>query len=396
MSNAVDDLLKLCSEAVPICLDNPTLSVEDVGKYAIGVGRRQDHKSECDKCHVLYKFNGSESFCPSCGTTSEDCADVAAVMEICQTKPAQMEPQINYNHQQEYKQLENLIFQYVGRGISPDIVKSAHAIYLKLKQPPNSYVFRGKGRLGIIGACIEYMCVAKHVHRSVHDIAQILGIEDCHVSRGIRQLSDFIDRGKLRITQIPKTHLDYINHYFYLLDIPTKFVSFVVDLISRAGEKNLHIICDSRMSTRCVGTIYMLVNRVPSLSSITKEIISTKCSISKTTFIKYYSMLCSNFILLRKVFKQHKIPMPITWKITHRRSITRKAAEKYQRVRSFTTPLDISSSPTCDSPSRASTESSSSPAPSMHLSRHTSFDCEQDYHTPDDHHVHALLDDASG
>jgi len=107
---------------------------------------------------------------------------------------------------------------------------------------------------------------------------------------------------------------DYIRRYFMLLNIPNKYQSFIIDIIERADKKYLHINNESRGSTKCIGAIYMLCSRIPELYYITRDIISRECKISKTSFIKYYAMLYANGMLLKKIFRKHKIPMPIEWK----------------------------------------------------------------------------------
>ena len=58
----------------------------------------------------------------------------------------------------------------------------------------------------------------------------------------------------------------------------------------------------------------MLVMRVK-LTSISPDDIAKECSISKTTFKRYYKLLCDNHLKLKKVFKIHRIPMDKQWQI---------------------------------------------------------------------------------
>jgi hypothetical protein len=88
-----------------------------------------------------------------------------------------------------------------------------------------------------------------------------------------------------------------------------------MDIIDRTELKNIHIKNDSRTTTKAIGAIYLLVTRLPSLKHITKDVIVVECNISKSTFIRHYNLLITNWIAIKPVFKKHKISMPTAWRV---------------------------------------------------------------------------------
>lgn len=211
------------------------------------------------------------------------------------------------------KDLHNFVFQYEGKKIPKNVIDLAIELFSKIKDA--GYVFRGNGKRGVMGACLFYACVMKGITKTPREIASIMKIEERFLSSGDRVLQEL---NELDIIEIP-TNFDplvhYIHQYFPALGIHSKYEQFIVDIIQRAERKNIHIRNDSRMTTKCVGAIYLLTTRVKELNHITKEDIVKECSkISKSTFTRYYSLLCDNHKKIKRVFKRHGIKMPLEWK----------------------------------------------------------------------------------
>lgn len=227
------------------------------------------------------------------------------------------------------KDLHNFVFQYEGKKIPKNAIESAIEIFTKIKDA--GYVFRGNGKKGVLGACLFYACVMKGITKTPREIASIMKIEERFLSSGDRVLQKLNEK---KIIEIP-TNFDplrhYIHQYFPALGIPGQYEDFIVDIIQRAEKKNIHIRNDSRMTTKCVGAIYLLTTRVPSLKHITKEDIVKECSkISKSTFIRYFNLLCENQKKIRHVFKRHGIKMPLEWKPDY---IPKKTKTKLKKPR---------------------------------------------------------------
>jgi transcription initiation factor TFIIIB Brf1 subunit/transcription initiation factor TFIIB len=214
------------------------------------------------------------------------------------------------------KDMHNFVFQYEGKKIPKNVIDLAIDMFTTIKDA--GYVFRGNGKRGVMGACLFYSCVVKGITKTPREIAAVMKIEERFLSSGDRVLQELNEH---KIIDIP-TNFDplrhYIHQYFPALKIPAEYEEFIVALVQRAEKKNIHIKNDSRMTTKCVGAIYLLITRVKSLNHITKEDIVRECSkISKSTFVRYYSLLCVNHKKIKHVFKKYRIPMPVDWKDDH-------------------------------------------------------------------------------
>ncbi len=211
------------------------------------------------------------------------------------------------------KDLHNFVFQYEGKKIPKNVIDLAVEIFSKIKDA--GYVYRGNGKCGVTGACLFYACVMKCITKTPREIASVMKIEERFLSSGDRVLQELNELGVIKIPTNFDPLRHYIHQYFPALKIPVMYEEFIIDLIKRAERMNIHIRNDSRMTTKCVGAIYLLTTRVKSLNHITKEDIVRECSrISKSTFIRYFTLLCKNQLKIRHIFKRHNIKMPLEWK----------------------------------------------------------------------------------
>jgi transcription initiation factor TFIIIB Brf1 subunit/transcription initiation factor TFIIB len=183
------------------------------------------------------------------------------------------------------------------------------------KKKKKKLVFRKDGKKGVQAACAYYACYKNNISKTPAEIAQFCGIEEKFLSIGMRILGDL---GEFKVIDIPvkiNPISDYTDRYFELLDIPRTYKPFVMALIQRAESQKIHILHDNKNTTKCVGAIYMLVERTPELRKrITKEKIEQECTISKTTFIRYYTILCQYYRKIKKTMKIYGICMPREWK----------------------------------------------------------------------------------
>jgi transcription initiation factor TFIIIB Brf1 subunit/transcription initiation factor TFIIB len=211
------------------------------------------------------------------------------------------------------KDLHNFVFQYEGKKIPKNVIDLAVELFSIIKDA--GYVFRGNGKKGVTGACLFYSCVLEGITKTPREIASVMKIEERFLSSGDRVLQELNELGVINIPTNFDPLKHYIHQYFPALKIPAMYEEFIIDIIQRAEQKNIHIRNDSRMTTKCVGAIYLLTTRVSSLNHITKEDIVRECSkISKSTFIRYFNLLCENQKKIRHVFKRHGIKMPLEWK----------------------------------------------------------------------------------
>lgn len=219
-------------------------------------------------------------------------------------------PKYSYNN--IYKELRNLVYKYEGNKIPKNVIKMTATMYDNLRK--KNFVFRGDSKKGIIVACLYYSCKIHNIAKTPKYLCNLTNTPDKYLSQGEKILHDFVERKILDLPEFGDPKKDYIIQYFELLNIPNKYIPFVISLIYRAEKKNIHIIKDSRDTTKCAGAIYMLCSRVPELKKITKEDIEDNCNVSKTTFIRYYKLLYQNYKKIKKTFKIYKIPMPNEWR----------------------------------------------------------------------------------
>ena len=211
------------------------------------------------------------------------------------------------------KDLHNFVFQYEGKKIPKNAIDLAIELFTKIKEA--GYVFRGNGKRGVLGSCLFYSCVMKGITKTPREISSVMKIEERFLSSGDRVLQKLNELGVIEIPTNFDPLRHYIHQYFPALKIPPMYEEFIVALIQRAESKNIHIKNDSRMTTKCVGAIYLLTTRVKSLNHITKEDIVKECSkISKSTFNRYYTLLVENHKKIKHVFKKYGIMMPDNWK----------------------------------------------------------------------------------
>lgn len=226
------------------------------------------------------------------------------------------------------KDLYNYNYQHDGKKIPKNVIKLAIDIFSAIKE--KNYVYRGNGKKGVLGSCLFYACVINNITKTPREIASIMNIEERFLSQGDRILHELNEKGVISIPTILRPLKDYLDQYFPALGIPDIYKPFIIDLIKRAEKKNIHIQNDSRTTTKTIGAIYLLTMRVKELKFVTKDKIVKECNISKSTFIRYYNLLLSNYKILKPVFKKYKIPQPNSWRIIkedNNKIITKKNIE---------------------------------------------------------------------
>ena len=218
-----------------------------------------------------------------------------------------------YRNNNNKKEITNIIFQYEGSKPPNNVINLAAELFDSIARAGR--VYRKNGKKGVMAACLYYACIMQGVARTPKDVAIIMNTEERFLSQGDKILQEFNELGIISIPSCYEPLDDYLNRFFPALGIDEKYKAFVVDLIHRVEKKHLHVKNECRTTTKCVGAIYMLTRRIKELNHIKKDKISKECNdISKSTFVKYYNLLCSNYKLIKKSFKRHGIPMPLEWK----------------------------------------------------------------------------------
>lgn len=213
--------------------------------------------------------------------------------------------------------------------IPKNVLQEANEMFAIIKD--HGYVFRKDHKNGVISNCIYYRCYANGITKTPSEIAQFTKIEEKFHSFGDRILHELHERGIINIPMKINPIADYVERYLELLNIPKKYKPFVVELIERAERKHIHVLHDSKNSTKAIGAIYMLIQRIPELKQeVTKEKIDAEISISKTTFIRYYEILCKYYKKIKKIFKKHGIPMPNKWRDNEKK---KKLKDNYDEMK---------------------------------------------------------------
>lgn len=213
------------------------------------------------------------------------------------------------------KEMHNWNSQSTENQLPKNVISEANNMFAAIKE--HGYVFRKDVKKGVQGACLYYTCHMNNLSKTPYEIAKIIGIAEKFLSAGDRILRDLNERNIIQIPAKIDSISSYVDRYFELLVIPAIYKSFVLDLIGQADSDKLHVLHDSKNNTKCIGAIYMLVERIPILRKmISKDRIEAECGISKTTFIKYYNMLCKYYRKLAHVFIKHRIPMKSIWRET--------------------------------------------------------------------------------
>ncbi len=218
-----------------------------------------------------------------------------------------------YRRMTTLKEMHNWNSQSTNNQLPKNVIEEANDMFAAIKD--HNYVFRKDVKKGVQGACLYYTCHMNGISRTPAEIAKIVGIAEKFLSAGDRHLRDLNERGIISIPARVDAVYSYVNRYFELLKIPEVYKPFVLDMIKQADDDRLHVQYDSKSNTKCIGTIYMLIDRIPALRKrIDKDRIEKECEISKTTFIKYYTMLCKFYKRFAHVFIKHRIPMKSEWR----------------------------------------------------------------------------------
>lgn len=296
----------------------------------------------CQDCNIKMTFNNKVLLCRGCGKQSHNFTHIAedeysvSAYSNCNVNSSgytsftltgngskayqrsMFKTCAVYNNYRKMTTLRHMN-NWNNRGIGVEgsifipkfIINQANEEYDKIKK--HKYVYRNEGKDGVLSALIYYACYNAGITKTPAEIAKFSGIEEKFHSLGDRILHELHEK---KIIQIPVKIYpipDYVDRYINVLNIPKEYRQFILDIIDRAEKKKIHVIHDSKATTRVIGTIYLLTTRIKDLKHITKELIEEQCHISKATFLRYFATIHAYYKKFKKVFKRHRIPMPIEW-----------------------------------------------------------------------------------
>jgi transcription initiation factor TFIIIB Brf1 subunit/transcription initiation factor TFIIB len=211
------------------------------------------------------------------------------------------------------RELQGWNAQSTDTQLPKHIMEEANYMFALIKK--FGYVYRKDVKKGVQGACLYYTCHINGISKTPSEIAAFIGIDEKFLSAGDRILRDLNERNVIYIPAKINVISNYVNRYFELLSIPTKYKQFIFDIIEQADDDRLHVLFDSKDNTKCVGAIYLLIDRVKSLrTTIDKDKLGAECNISKTTFIKYHNMINKYYKKFIHIFINHGIPLKSAWR----------------------------------------------------------------------------------
>jgi len=293
-------------------------------------------KRNCEQCNIEMQLNNSCYVCKKCGLEIEykdyssnygnnmDCNNISENSFISLKIVGKASHQHNknliqncsdyakYSYNNNVKDLRKIIYQLDGKQIPDDTITGSNDLFTSIKKAGN--VFRGNSRKGILANCLSIMCDHYNIPKTPEYLCSILDISEKYYSQGNKIVHDLVEKKIITLPTINDKLSNFITQYMMLLQIDMKYKQFIIDVINRAEDKYLHLLYNCKDSTKCCGSILLLITRVKSLNNITCTIISTKCKVSKTTFKKYYKLIYKNYKYFKPVFRKHRIPMPIEWK----------------------------------------------------------------------------------
>lgn len=325
------------------------------------IGKKKNDHTICDSCNVS-KIREDESLlvCPECG---EETRIITSGNKYCLSinndhntlSSSYMPVKISGKSKNRYYYNRSLLktgsnytkfrkmvslrefmdYIYNDNRLPKNVIILANNIFDKVKSDRS--IFRSSGKRGIHAACLYYACHSQGITKTPQVLASIVGVPDKFISNGFKTLQEKAEAGLIEIPSFINPIRNYVNQYFESLNMSNYLVrksksgkveildqdvqnrlntykEFIVSLINKAEQKNVHVMNDSKMTTKVVGALWMLTRRIKEFREISKDELHKACGTSKSTFTRYYKLLYDNNLKLRKPFKKYRIPMPYKWK----------------------------------------------------------------------------------
>lgn len=187
------------------------------------------------------------------------------------------------------------------------ILESAADEYIKL-QKSEKIVKRAGGLESVLTGLVASECKRNGIARKPNVITQILNVDDSRLSNGCKILRGYAKTGAITFLEGTNEDIQYINQYFERLRLNKfdSYKSFVVELIDETQIRKIPIRSNNtRPTTRIAGAILLLceeLTRKKMLAStekeetedspfITKDQVAVICKISKSTIIRYTTLV---------------------------------------------------------------------------------------------------------
>ncbi len=242
-------------------------------------------------------------------------------------------PGPNGNRNIQHRETVNKISAIVLRkdqSISQKVINDAADLFCQVQK---HQVLRGGVRKGTQAACLYRVCAPNRISRNIREIAQLFEVDQSEVSNGDKILDELYANGLITKAfheedQTEDMQIsDLLMRYFNSLEMIERCRVANLDL------DNIRLFCTrlvrftkvyriaegSMISSKCIGSIYVLSQQIPELK-IDRDTIEKKCKISKSTFNRFGKCIAMELRgtettrehvrgRLRQVFKSHGVPL---------------------------------------------------------------------------------------
>lgn len=241
-------------------------------------------------------------------------------------------PGASGNKNIQHREIMNKISAIVSRkdpSISQKVISDAADLFCQVQQ---HQVLRGGVRKGTQAACLYRVCAPNRISRRICEIAQMFEIDQSEVSNGDKILDELFSQDLIKKIY----HEEDQTEEMQVADLLTRcFINLeMAERCEKAGlnlntirefctklvrfTRRYRIAESSVINSKCIGSVYVLSQHVPSLN-IDRDTIEKKCNISKSTFARFGKAIQNEFegtnearahirSRLRQLFRSHGIP----------------------------------------------------------------------------------------
>jgi len=284
----------------------------------------------CENCGVDAVYQDFSLICPKCGVEiqnidsstenysfSKKSTDITKIdgknsyswnkslRTTCSNYP-------EWNRVKSVKKLNNFSYESKSEKTPDYINQRVIELFENIRKVKT---FRGTGQNRILAAIVYYILQDEGMARQPRAIAELHGITEKDLSKGDSIVRQYLEEKVIDLAINNDNHENFVDKYLAIMDIDSdKYKGIIMDIIKRGEYKKIYRTKTPKPSTKCVGAIYLVIRSDPKLKAkITKELIVSKCSISKTTFISNFHLLIANKTKFKKVYDKYKKRLNLTF-----------------------------------------------------------------------------------
>lgn len=167
-------------------------------------------------------------------------------------------------------------------------------------------VFRGNGRMGVLGACLYFVFTQHRITKTNKFLADFLDIEESYISKGRNKLKSLEKQNIITLPEYHDTKDDYIFQHCEGLRIDKKYMNCISEIIDISRSTKMRGENNADTISRCAGVIYLLKSQL-NLPFNEKDIHKV-CRREIATFKKFKKYLIINRKNINKILKKYNIP----------------------------------------------------------------------------------------